>query len=70
MSDPIATAFGPFWRIGVMDMDAPLAIHVHHHLHIILKVGGSNTGFAVKGRLYPATHSTAILINRWEPHAW
>ncbi|HAE00648.1 MAG TPA: hypothetical protein DCL95_03955 [Rhodospirillaceae bacterium] len=70
MSDPIATAFGPFGRIGVMDMDAPLAIHVHHHLHIILKVGGSNTGFAVKGRLYPATHATAILINRWEPHAW
>jgi AraC-like DNA-binding protein len=70
MSDPIATAFGPFGRIGVMDMDAPLALHVHHHLHIILKVTGSDTQFQVKGRLYPAAQSTAILINQWEPHAW
>ena len=70
MSRPIATLFGGFGRIGITDMDCPLATHVHPHLHAIIKLAGADTSFQVRDALCPVTADSAVLVNAWEPHAW
>ncbi len=70
MSVPVTILQGDFGRVGLVSMDSPLAIHVHHHCHFIFKVGGEDTLFEVRGTKYALNEETAILVNAWEPHQW
>lgn len=70
MSEPLAFVEGPFGRIGLVAMDTGLALHVHHHVHLIVKAGGADTAFQVRGRRLPVTDDRAVLVDAWEPHCW
>jgi AraC family transcriptional regulator len=61
---------GRFGRVALLDMDAPLVGHAHHHCHILLKAGGADGAFAVRGERAPLTDESAVLVNAWEPHAY
>lgn len=61
---------GRFGRVALLDMDAPLVGHAHHHCHILLKAGGADTAFSVRGERAPLTDDTAVLVNAWEHHAY
>jgi AraC-like DNA-binding protein len=61
---------GRFGRVALLDMDAPLVEHAHHHCHVLLKAGGADSGFLVRGERQPLTDATAVLVNAWEPHAY
>jgi AraC-like DNA-binding protein len=37
---------------------------------VLLKAGGADSAFLVRGERQPLTDSTAVLINAWEPHAY
>lgn len=70
MSVPVTILQGEFGRVGLMSMDSPLAMHVHHHCHFIFKAGGEDTLFEVCGTKHALNEETAILVNAWEPHQW
>lgn len=70
MSVPLAFLHGDFGRVGLVNMDSPMAVHVHHHCHFVFKVGGDDTTFNVSGRDHLLTAENVILVNSWEPHAW
>lgn len=70
MSTAIKLFQGRFGRVALLDMNAPLVEHAHHHCHVLLKAGGSDSSFMVRGERQPLTDSTAVLINAWEPHAY
>lgn len=70
MSLPLAFLHGDFGRVGFVNMDTPLAVHVHHHCHFVFKVGGDDTPFNVRGRDHQLTEDNVILVNSWEPHSW
>ena len=61
---------GEFGRVALLEMDAPLVTHAHHHCHILCKVGGPDTAFQVRGKNCPLTDSNAVLINAWEEHSY
>jgi AraC-like DNA-binding protein len=61
---------GRFGRVALLDMDAPLVGHAHHHCHILLKAGGADSAFSVRGERAPLTDETAVLVNAWEHHAY
>ena len=68
MSNALRIAHGPFGRVALLDMDAPLVRHAHPHCHLLIKAEGADTQFVVSGRLSPLTRDTAVLVNAWEPH--
>ena len=70
MSSAIKLFQGRFGRVALLDMDAPLVEHAHHHCHVLLKAGGADSGFLVRGERQPLTDATAVLVNAWEPHAY
>ena len=70
MSTAIKILQGRFGRVALLDMDAPLVGHAHHHCHILLKAGGADTSFVVRGERAPLTADTAVLVNAWEHHAY
>jgi AraC-like DNA-binding protein len=70
VSSAIKLFQGRFGRVALLDMDAPLVEHAHHHCHVLLKAGGSDSAFLVRGERQPLTDSTAVLINAWEPHVY
>lgn len=70
MSRAIKIFQGRFGRAALLDMDRPLVAHAHHHCHALIKVGGPDTFFSVRGELQPLTAETAVLVNAWEPHAY
>lgn len=70
MSKAVKIFQGRFGRVALLDMDAPLVGHAHHHCHILLKAGGADTAFLVRGDLAPLTDETAVLVNAWEHHAY
>ncbi|MDY8110819.1 AraC family transcriptional regulator [Fulvimarina sp. 2208YS6-2-32] len=70
MSNALRLARGPFGRVALLDMDRPLVRHAHPHCHILLKVEGADTQFAVGNRIVPLTDESAVLINAWEPHSY
>lgn len=70
MSSAIKLCQGRFGRVALLNMDASLVEHAHHHCHVLLKAGGCDSGFLVRGERQPLTDSTAVLINAWEPHTY
>ncbi len=68
MSNALRIAHGPFGRVALLDMDAPLVRHAHPHCHVLIKAEGADTQFVVRGRTAPLTRDSAVLINAWEPH--
>lgn len=70
MSTAIKIYQGRFGRVALLDMDAPLVRHAHHHCHVLIKASGADTFFSVRDELQPLTADTAVLVNAWEPHAY
>lgn len=70
MSTALRIAHGAFGRVALLDMDRPLVRHAHPHCHVLLKVDGNDTQFAVGDSLVALTDRQAVLINAWEPHAY
>ena len=55
MSSAIKIFQGRFGRVALLDMSAPLVGHAHHHCHILLKAGGADSAFSVRGEVAPLT---------------
>lgn len=70
MSSAIRLFHGDFGRVALLEMDAPLVSHAHHHCHVLIKAGGPDTAFRVRGTRYPLTDNNAVLVNAWEEHAY
>jgi AraC family transcriptional regulator len=70
MSTALRIAHGAFGRVALLDMDRSLVRHAHPHCHVLLKVDGSDTQFAVDDSFGPLTDRQAVLINAWEAHAY
>lgn len=70
MSTAIRVLQGQFGRVALLNMDHPLVNHAHSQCHVLIKVGGSDTFFRVKGKYYPLNDNTAVLVNAWESHAY
>jgi AraC-like DNA-binding protein len=70
MSIPIRLFHGEFGRVALLEMDAPLISHAHHHCHLLLKAAGPDTAFRVRGESYPLTAENAVLVNAWEEHSY
>jgi hypothetical protein len=61
---------GHFGRVALLDMDRSLVTHAHRACHVLLKFGGADTAFEVRGQICPLTDNAAVLVNAWEPHAY
>jgi AraC-like DNA-binding protein len=70
MSTALRIAHGAFGRVALLDMDCSLVRHAHPHCHVLLKVEGADTQFAVGNKVYPLTETLAVLVNGWQPHAY
>jgi len=70
MSTALRIAHGAFGRVALLDMDCSLVRHAHPHCHVLLKVEGADTQFAVGDRVYPLTDTSAVLVDGWQPHAY
>jgi AraC-like DNA-binding protein len=70
VSSAIKIFQGRFGRVALLDMSAPLVGHAHHHCHILLKAGGADSAFSVRGEIAPLTDDSAVLVNAWEHHAY
>ena len=70
MSSAVKLLQGRFGRVALLDMSAPLVAHAHPHCHVLIKAGGADTGFIVRGEPAPLTDTTAVLVNAWEPHLY
>jgi AraC-like DNA-binding protein len=70
MSSAVKIFQGRFGRVALLDMTAPLVGHAHHHCHILIKAGGVDAAFRVRGELAPLTDETAVLVNAWEHHTY
>ena len=70
LSSAVKIFQGRFGRVALLDMSAPLVGHAHHHCHILIKAGGSDSAFSVRGVRAPLTDDTAVLVNAWEHHAY
>lgn len=70
MSSAVKIFQGRFGRVALLDMDAPLVGHAHHHCHILIKAGGADSAFSVRGERAPLTDDSAVLVNAWEHHAY
>ena len=70
MSSAVKIFQGRFGRVALLDMDAPLVGHAHHHCHMLIKAGGADSAFIVRGERAPLTDETVVLVNAWEQHAY
>jgi len=70
MSNAIRIAHGAFGRVALLDMDRGLVRHTHPHCHVLLKVSGADTEFAVGDGTARLTGEQAVLVNAWTPHAY
>ena len=70
MSSAIKLFQGRFGRVALLDMDAPLVGHAHHHCHILFKAGCADSAFVVRGEHAPLADDSAVLVNAWEYHAY
>lgn len=70
LSQALRIVHGAFGRVALLDMDRSLVRHAHPHCHVLLKIGGDDTQFAVGSHVAPLTGELAVLVNAWEPHAY
>ena len=70
MSNAIKIFQGRFGRVALLNMSTSLIGHAHHHCHFLIKVGGTDSAFRVRGQLTPLTQRQAVLVNAWEHHAY
>jgi AraC family transcriptional regulator len=70
MSNAIRIAHGAFGRVALLDMDRGLVRHTHPHCHVLLKVSGADTKFAVGDGTASLTGEQAVLVNAWTPHVY
>ena len=70
MSTALRIAHGAFCRVALLDMDCSLVRHAHPHCHVLLKVEGADTQFAVGDLVCPLTDTSAVLVDGWQPHAY
>jgi AraC family transcriptional regulator len=70
MSTALRIVHGSFGRVALLDMDHSLVRHAHPHCHLLVKVAGADTRFAVADKLVELTSRQAVLINAWEPHSY
>lgn len=70
MSNALRIAHGTFGRVALLDMDRSLVRHAHPHCHVLLKVEGADTRFAVGDEIVALTDEQAVLVNAWAPHAY
>jgi len=70
VSDAIKIFQGRFGRVALLNMDGPLVGHAHHHCHILIKTGGADSAFRVRGERAPLTDDSVVLVNAWEYHAY
>lgn len=70
MSSAVKIFQGRFGRVALLDMSASLVGHAHHHCHILIKAGGADGAFNVRGERALLTDELAVLINAWEHHAY
>jgi AraC family transcriptional regulator len=70
MSTALRIAHGAFGRVALLDMDRSLVRHAHPHCHVLIKVEGDDTQFAVGRDLVGLSDRQAVLINAWESHAY
>ncbi|MCC2096352.1 MAG: helix-turn-helix transcriptional regulator [Hyphomicrobiales bacterium] len=70
MSRALSIFQGRLGRVALLDMDKSLVTHAHRGCHVLLKFGGANTFFDVRGEVCALTDTTAVLVNAWEPHAY
>ena len=70
MSNALRIAHGAFGRVALLGIDTSLVRHAHPHPHVLLKVDGNDTQFAVGSNMVPLTDRQAVLIDAWEPHAY
>jgi AraC family transcriptional regulator len=70
MSRAIRFVKGHFGRTALLEMNAPLVTHAHHHCHVLLKTGGADATFQVREASCPLIATQSVLVNAWEPHAY
>jgi hypothetical protein len=70
MSRALSILQGDFGRVALLDMDRSLVPHAHRACHVLLKYGGADTAFDVRGKTCRLTDSSAVVINAWEQHAY
>lgn len=70
MSNVLRLIHGEFGRVALLDMDGSLVRHAHPHCHVLIKVSGADTRFAVRDKVAVLTDESAVLINAWETHAY
>ncbi len=70
LSSAVKIFQGRFGRVALLDMNAPLIGHAHHHCHMLIKAGGADSAFIVRGERAPLTDETVVLVNAWEHHAY
>lgn len=70
MSSAISIFQGRFGRVALLNMDRSLVTHAHLACHVLLKFGGADSHFDVRGTTCPLRDDTAVLVNAWEPHAY
>lgn len=70
MSSAFKIFQGRFGRVALLEMNAPLVPHAHPHCHVLIKAGGADGAFTVRGEQHRLTDSTVVLVNAWEPHAY
>jgi AraC family transcriptional regulator len=70
MSTALRIAHGAFGRAALLDMDRSLVRHAHPHCHVLIKVEGADTQFAVGRDIVRLSDDQAVLVNAWESHAY
>jgi AraC family transcriptional regulator len=70
VSTALRIVHGDFGRVALLDMDRSLVRHAHPHCHVLIKVEGADTQFAVGEQLVQLTDRQAVLVNAWKPHAY
>ncbi|VCU68917.1 HTH-type transcriptional activator RhaS [Pigmentiphaga humi] len=60
---------GAFGRASLLDSDHDLVTHAHPQCHVLVKAGGADASYTVRGRTVRLTSDSLVLVNAWEPHA-
>src|SRR5688572_7890380 len=61
---------GAFGRVVLLDMTHPLVEHSHSQYHLLMKISGADGAMEVRGRQFPLSEDTVILVDAWEPHCF